>query len=268
MFENMDVASLVQTGVHYGTRVLGALLLLFIATRIGAMVQRRVVKLGSTDRFDETYAKFLGTVAYWGIFVMSGIACLGIFGVETTSFAAVIGAAGLAIGLAFQGSLSNLAAGAMLVIFRPFEVGHVVTAGGETGKVIEIGLFSVAMDTVDNRRIVIPNSGVFGGNITNMSHHTTRRVDVNVGCDYGADLKATRDALLKAAADVPNQTDDAAAVCTGLGASSVDWQVRIWVSSAEYFSAMETLTCAIKDRLDEVEIGIPYQTIDVNISKE
>ena len=267
MFSETQLTMLVETAVHYSTRVLGALVLLFIAMRVGRLVQGRIIALGATDRFDETLAKFLGSMAYWAIFVMSGIACLGIFGVQTTSFAAVIGAAGLAVGLAFQGSLSNLASGAMLLIFRPFAVGDVVTVAGETGCVQEIGLFTVTLDTPDLRRIILPNSGVFGGTIVNMSHHETRRVDVSVGCDYSAGLKETREALLKAAGDVADTVDEPQVVCTGLGASSVDWQVRVWVKGSAYFEAHERLTEATKERLDEVGIGIPYNTIDVNLTR-
>lgn len=267
MFENFNVAGLVELGVTYGTRVLGVLVFLFIATRVAKFARKMLTRQGDRGRIDPTMARFAGNAGYWLILVMSGIACLGIFGIETTSFAAILGAAGLAIGLAFQGSLSNLASGAMLVIFRPFSVGEVVRVAGEIGKVQEIELFTTTLDTPDNRRIIVPNSAVFGGAIENMSHHETRRVDVSVGTEYSASIDATREVLLKAAARIPNQTDDAAVALLSLGASSVDWQVRVWVQSSEYFSAMDALTQHVKDDLDAAGIGIPYQTFDVNLVK-
>lgn len=268
MLDSVDPSAVFELGTVYGTRLLGVLVFLFVASRAAKLVRNLMARQGDKGRMDPTIARFAGNSVYWLILIMSGIACLGIFGIETTSFAAVIGAAGLAIGLAFQGSLSNLASGVMLVIFRPFSVGEVVRIAGEVGKVHEVELFTTTLDTPDNRRIIVPNAAVFGGTIENISHHATRRVDVNVGADYGASIDVTREALLKAAARVPDQTDEAAAVLTGLGASSVDWQVRVWIRSAEYFAAMDALTQYVKEELDDAGIGIPYQTIDINLSKD
>lgn len=267
MFENFDTSGLIELATVYGTRVLGVLVFLFIASRIAKLARNLMSRQGDKGRMDATMAKFAGNGAYWLVIIMSGIACLGIFGIETTSFAAILGAAGLAIGLAFQGSLSNLASGAMLVIFRPFSVGEVVRVAGEVGKVHEIELFTTTLDTPDNRRIIVPNSAVFGGTIENISYHKTRRVDVSVGADYSASIDATRDALLKAAARIPDQTDDPAAVLLELGASSVDWQLRVWVKASEFWAVKAQLTQHVKEEMDAAGIGIPYQTIDVNLSQ-
>ncbi|MFT4705060.1 MAG: small conductance mechanosensitive channel [Bradymonadia bacterium] len=267
MPENFDFGPLIELATMYGVRVIGALVFLFIASKIASYARRHVDNLGESGKLDKTLARFAGNIAYYVVIAAAAIACLGIFGIETTSFAALIGAAGLAIGLAFQGSLSNLAAGVMLIVFRPFNVGDVVNVGGVTGKVDEIELFTTILDTADNRRIIMPNSVIFGGTIENITHHDTRRVDVSVGIDYSASIPETRAAMQKALDTIPNQTAANQVVLTGLGASSVDYQLRVWVPTAEYFSAQEALTVATKEQLDAVNIGIPYQTFDVNITK-
>jgi small conductance mechanosensitive channel len=178
-------------------------------------------------QIDETLTRFVGHLVRWLVILLAVLACLGVFGVQTTSFAAVIGAAGLAVGLAFQGTLSNFAAGVMLLVFRPFSVGDVVNAAGVLGKVQAIELFTVAIDTFDNRRIIIPNSSVFGSTIENVSYHPIRRADVDVGTDYTADIDQTRELLLAAAKSVEGGLEDPApdVFLAGLGASSVDWSV-------------------------------------------
>ena len=188
-------------------------------------------------KIEKTLAIFLGKLAKWGLLVLAVIACLGVFGVETTSFAAVIGASALAIGLAFQGSLSSLAAGVMLLIFHPFKVDDVVVVAGQLGKVVSISLFTTEMDTFDNRRIILPNSGIFGANIENITFHPTRRVDVAVGVEYSADIDKTRQVLEAAAKALPGKLDEPepAVVLLELGASSVDWSVRVWAKTEDYW---------------------------------
>lgn len=253
--------------VDYATRVGGVIVLLFIANWFSKWVGRTVEKRLGGRKFDPTLTRFFSSFARQAIMLLAVLACLGVFGVETTSFAAVIAAMGLAVGLAFQGSLSNFAAGVMLLVFRPFKVGDVVKAAGVTGKIIEIELFTTRMDTPDNRRLILPNSAVFGGTIENVTFHETRRVDLTVGCDYNADLRQSRALLQKVVAELEGALQDPApaVVLVNLGDSSVDWAVRVWCKTGDYFAVLERLTEAVKDALDGAKIGIPYPTMDVNI---
>ena len=152
----------VTLAIEYGTRVVGVLVVLFIAWLGAGWVGRTVLRSLERARFDSTLSRFLAKISRWAILLFTVLSCLSMFGIQTTSFAAVIGASALAIGLAFQGTLSNFASGAMLLLFRPFKVGDVVNVAGHTGTVFEIDLFSTTLDTPDNRRIILPNSKVYG----------------------------------------------------------------------------------------------------------
>lgn len=157
----------------------------------------------------------------------------------------------------------------MLLIFRPFKVGDVVSVSGVTGTVCEIDLFVTTFDTPDNRRIIVPNGSIFGSTIENISHHTTRRVDVAVGSDYGADIDTTREVLLQAAANVEHAHTDPppSVVLSELGASSIDWTVRVWVDAANYWAVKDALTRAVKYALDQANIGIPFPQMDVHVQQ-
>ncbi len=255
---------------QYATRVVGVLVLLFcswvVAAWVGVLVRRSCDRTG----IDLTLGKFFAKLARWAILVLAVLMCLGVFGVNTTSFAAVLAAAGLAVGLALQGTLANFASGVMLLIFRPFKVGDVITVCGQTGKVDEIELFTTALDTPDNRRLILPNGSVFGSTIENITHHSTRRVDVAVGVDYSAEIDRTRSVLLEAAKAVPDRLDDPEpqVVLTGLGASSVDWQVRLWCNAADYWPVKDAATRQVKVALDQAGIGIPFPQMDVHVDGE
>lgn len=253
--------------VGYGIKVLGVIAVMIIALILSGIISGLVSKALNKAKVDKTLGRFLGKMIRWLVLLLAGLGCLGMFGVDVTSFAAILAAAGFAIGMAFQGSLSNLAAGVMLLVFRPFKVDDVVNAAGQTGKIFEIGLFTVSMDTPDNRRIIIPNSAVFGSTIENISYHDTRRVDVAVGCDYSASLDQTREVLTAAAASVDGQVKEGAIVLAELGASSVDWVVRIWVPASDFFPKKEALTNAIKVHLDNAGIGIPFPQMDIHMDK-
>ncbi|MDC0936497.1 mechanosensitive ion channel [Pirellulales bacterium] len=218
-------------------------------------------------RFDETLTKFLAKLVRWLILLLVAIVCLGSLGVATTSFAAVIGAAGLAIGLAFQGTLSNFAAGGMLLIFRPYKVGDVVNIAGNLGKVHEIELFTTSLDTFDNRRIIIPNSEIYGAVIENITFHPVRRADVDVGTSYSADLDQTRAVLEAAVASVPQVVGDPepAVILTELGGSSINWSVRGWTRGDDFAAAKQGIIRAVKIALDEAGIEIPYPQMDVHV---
>ena len=253
--------------VSYGTRLVGVIVLVVVAWIVAGWVQRLIVRRLETTKFDATLAKFFANMARWVILVLAILAALGMFGVETTSFAALLGGAGLAVGLAFQGSLSNFAAGVMLLVFRPFKVGNVVKIAGVIGKVDEIELFFTTLDTSDNRRFILPNSQVFGAVIENVTFHERRRVDVPVGVDYSADVDTTREVLEAAAARIPDILSDPApkVVLASLGDSAVDWQVRVWCETANYYTVLEASIRETKLALDEAGIGIPFPQMDVHL---
>ena len=258
---------LIPTFTEYGIKLVGVIIVFAVAWIVANWTRRASRRLLRKAKIDETLAKFFSNVSRWMILLIAALACLGAFGIETTSFAAVLGAAGLAIGLAFQGSLSNLASGVMLLVFRPFSVGDVVNVAGQLGKIDEIDLMATTLDTFDNRRLIIPNAKVFGDIIENITHHDVRRADVDVGTDYGADLKTTREALEKACTDVPGQPDgrDPAVVLLSLGDSSIAWSVRVWSKTDDFGATKQALIEAVKNRLDEAGIGIPYPQMDVHV---
>ena len=253
--------------MRYVPSLVGVLVLLIVAYIVSGWIGKLVSKALEKAKIEKTLCAFLGSIARWALMVMAIIACLGVFGVETTSFAAVIGASALAIGLAFQGSLSNLAAGIMLMIFRPFKAGDAAVVCGHLGKIEHIDLFNTHMDTFDNRRIILPNSGVFGSTIENITFHPTRRVDIAVGVEYSADITATREALTRAATAVPGRLDDPEPqiILLSLGNSSVDWQVRVWCNTADYWVVWDAATKCVKETLDEAGLGIPFPQMDVHM---
>lgn len=254
--------------VQGGMRVALVLVILFVAMTMAGWVGSAVRTSLTKMRFDVTLAKFLAKLARWGVLLMAGLSCLGYFGVDVTTFAAVLGAAGFAVGLAFQGTLSNFAAGAMLLLFRPFKVGDVVNLDGQLGKVDEIELFTTTLDTFDNRRIMIPNSAVFGSTIENITYHPVRRVDIEVGAAYDADIDTTRRALEQAITEVEGglNTPEPAVVLVALGASSVDWKVQVWTPTGDYLGTKQSLIRSVKNRLDAAGIGIPFPQMDVHLN--
>lgn len=250
-------------------KALLVLILIFLAWTVSAWLSGMVSRGLRRVKFDETLTKFLAKLVRWGILLLVGVLCLSHFGIETTSFAAVIGAAGLAIGLAFQGTLSNFAAGAMLLIFRPYKVGDVVNVAGNLGKVFEIELFTTAIDTFDNRRFIVPNSQIYGAVIENITYHAKRRIEVAVGTSYDADIDETRSVLEHSITTVSQCVSDPepAVVLTGLGGSSVDWSVRAWATNDDFGEAKQALIRAVKVELDRAGIEIPYPHMDVQINQ-
>lgn len=250
-----------------GQPIAFAIVLIVVVLFVSSWIKGMTTKACRKASVEETLARFLGNMVRYLVLFAGGIAILGTMGVETSSFAAVLAAAGFAVGMALSGMLGNVAAGVMLLFFRPFKVGDVANAGGTTGKVIEIGLFTTTFDTPDNRRIIVPNGSIFGGTIENVSFHDTRRVAVAVGTDYGADIDKTREVLLaaaKACTDVL-QDPEPGVVLTGLGGSSIDWSVRVWCNAADFWAVTDQLTRDVKYALDNAEIGIPYPQMDVHI---
>jgi small conductance mechanosensitive channel len=258
---------MMQLTAEYAPRLLGGILAIFLAFRLAGWAKRAIQSKLSSRNFDATLTRFFAGFARSMVLLGSALAILGIFGVETTAFAAVIGAAALAIGLAFQGTLGNFSAGIMLLVFRPFKVGDFVEVGGHVGVIAEVGIFTTEFDTPDGRHTVMPNGKIFGDTIVNMSHNANRRVDIKVGADYGADLDATKKALEKAIPNIPGALaePEPQIFLHELGDSSVNWQVRIWARSADYWNVWQAATRATKMAMDEAGIGIPFPQMDVHV---
>ena len=262
---------IIRFSAAYGLRVLGAVVLLAVAWIVSRWVRRRVARALNRPKLDATFAKFVSHSAGWAVLVLALVATLSIFGVETNSVVAALGALGIAVGLAVQGSLSNLAAGMMLLILRPFKVGDTITVagvgggGGVTGKVDSIELFSTRIDTPDNRRVILPNSQIFGSAIDNHTHHHTRQVLVTIGVDYGADTETVRATLLRATESVAGRIASPAptAILQALSASSVDWQIGVWCATPDAAKVRERLLIAVKAALDEQGIAIPFPQAQV-----
>ena len=248
-----------------------AILILLVAYFLANLLAR-VVSAPIRSRVDETLGRFMSRLVFYAIMVFALLGVLGMFGVSVTSFAAVIAAAGFAIGLAFQGTLSNFAAGILLLVFRPYKVGDVISAAGITAKVFEIDLFTTKFDTPDNRRFIVPNSAIASGTIENISFHQQRRIEVAVGVDYSASLDQTRDVLTAAAESlnefvIEGEGRGFQIVMGDLGASAVDWKVRFWTKAEDFWPVKEKLTAAVKDHLDQAGIGIPFPQMDVHLDK-
>jgi small conductance mechanosensitive channel len=258
----------VSIGMGAGMRAALVLVLLTLAWTLAGWASNMVRMSLRRLKFDETLTLFMAKLAKWSVLLLAGLACLSKFGVETTSFAAVIGATGFAIGLAFQGTLSNFASGAMLLIFRPYKVGDVVEIADKKGVVDEIELFTTTIDTFDNRRIIIPNSEIYGSVIENITYHNSRRIDVEVGVSYSADIDETRRVLTEAANATAGASIDPepAIVLSGLGASSVDWSIRVWGPTSDYLSIKQSLLREVKMGLDQANIEIPFPQMDVHLS--
>lgn len=245
---------------EYGFRAVGAIVFLlfslWFAKWVGNLVRRGLER----GRVEITLVAFLSKAARIAIVVMAVVTCLSIFGVPSTMFATAIGAAGLAIGLGLQGSLSNISAGAMLAIFRPFRIGDVVVLSGHTGKVAEIDLFTTRIDTGDNRRIILPNSEVFGKVIENMTYNPVRRTEFVVGVDYGADLDRTRAVLEEAVQKTPGRaiTPAPAVVLSGFGDSAVNWTIWVWAAKADFLSVKQAAAREVWYALEKAGIGIPF----------
>ena len=256
--------SIAETFGSFGPLVINALKALvilvigwFIARTASAWVRRRVM---SNPNIDDTIGSFVASILKWVILLIVLIAVLGLFGIEATSLVAILGAATLAIGLALQGTLSDIAAGFMLIIFRPYKLGQFVDIGGTSGTVKDVNLFITELVTPDNVQIIVPNGQAWGKVITNFSTHDKRRLDLTFGIDYGDDAdKAIKIIIEIASADERVHSDPAPWVrVVNLGDSSVDLGVRLWCDAADYWELKFHMTKAVKEAFDRDEISIPY----------
>lgn len=267
-----DTGAMMDLFQQYGIPLISALVIIIVAFIAGKILSGMVRRAAEKAKIDLTLSRFFGKLVYYLVLIVGGMFALSKFGIEVTSFAAILAAAGFAVGMALSGTLSNFASGAMLLIFRPFKVGDVINAAGVTAKVNEIELFTTTLDTPDNRRIIVPNSSIYGGTIENITFHPERRCDVAVGCDYSASIDETRAVLEKAAESlnemmVAGEGRGYQIVLGDLGDSCVNWTVRFWCKAEDYWGVKEALTRAVKMHLDDANIGIPFPQMDIHLDK-
>ncbi|MCA9199285.1 MAG: mechanosensitive ion channel [Planctomycetales bacterium] len=247
--------------------VLPAVAIFFVGQWVAKYATRLLAQALRRAKLDETLSKFLCRLGYAAMMVGVSITALKSLGVDTTTFAAVVAASGLAIGLAFQGTLSNFAAGVMIIIFRPFKVGDFVEVAGSKGKVEEIHIFSTLMNSPDNVKTFVPNGSIIAGNITNYSYEPTRRVDLVFGCGYGDDLRAVKQFLIETVNSHPLVLHDPEPVVAvnELGDNSVNFVVRPWVRSEDYWTVRWDLIEQVKLGFDQrgFEIPFPQRTLHV-----
>jgi len=251
----------------WGLRAIGGVAVLAVGLMFARSVRRALTRVFDKTEMDVTLEKFLTSLFYYLIMTMAGVAALGMMGIQMASVLTIMGAAGLAVGLALQGTLSNVAAGGMLLIFRPFKVGDYVDAGGTAGTISSIGLFATTLNTPDNVHIIVPNSGIYGGTIRNFSHHETRRNDMVVGISYDDDIGLAMDTIRSVldAEDRVLQDPEYVVAVSELADSSVNIVVRPWCKAADYWNLRFDLTRTFKERLEAAGCSIPYPQRDVHL---
>jgi small conductance mechanosensitive channel len=252
---------------RYGLKVLGAIAILIIGRIAAGIVAGGVRKALQRANVDPSLTGFLVALTRAAVVVFAVIAALSAFGIETASFVAVLGAAGFAIGFALQGSLGNFAAGVMILVFRPFKVGDFISAGGSTGSVKEVGIFTTTMHTPDNQKIIVPNGAIMSGTITNVNANDTRRVDLVAGIGYGDDMAKAKEVLENLLENHPKVLKEPAYTVqvTALADSSVNFIVRPWVNTPDYWPTYWELTRCIKEEFDKNGISIPFPQRDVHL---
>ena len=267
----MEVQQLIakgyELGTEFGVNILAALAVFIIGRWVIKYLKKLILRVMEKRGVDATLTKFVANLAYVALLAFVIIAALGMLGIQTTSFIAVLGAAGLAVGLALQGSLSNFAAGVLLIIFRPFKVGDFIEGAGVAGVVEEIQIFTTQLKTPDNKTIIIPNAKITGDNIVNYTVKGTRRADMVFGIGYEDDIDKARDIITdilskdeRVLKDPPLQV-----AVSELGDSSVNFVVRAWVNAADYWGLVFDTTETVKKRFDAESISIPFPQRDVHL---
>jgi small conductance mechanosensitive channel len=251
----------------WGLKVIAAIAIFIIGRWVAKGVRVGVRRMMKKTDVDPIVIGFVGSITYIALLAFVIVAALGQLGIQTTSFIAILGAAGLAIGLALQGSLANFAAGFLMIIFRPFKVGDFIEGAGVAGVVETIQIFTTTLKTGDNKTIIIPNAKLSGDNIINYSAQMRRRVDMTVGVAYDADLSKVRDVLkdiISKEARVHSDPEPLIAVAE-LADNSVNFVVRVWTDTGDYWGVKFSMTETIKNRFDEAGIGIPFPQRDLHI---
>jgi small conductance mechanosensitive channel len=256
--------------IHYTIQGVFAAIILFIGVRIARFCESLTEKAFEKKKVDKAVGSFVANIIYALVFAATILMALSQVGIETTSFIAILGAAGLAVGLALQGSLSNFASGVLIIILRPFKSGDYIEAGGRAGSVQKIEIFSTELRTPDNKVIIMPNSAIMSGPIVNFSRETTRRIDLVIGVSYDSDLKKAKEVLQAVLDNEPRVLKDPAytVAVQELAASSVNFVVRPWVNTSEFWPTYFSLVENIKLALDENNITIPFPQMDVHLHKD
>ncbi|MCH8980456.1 mechanosensitive ion channel [candidate division KSB1 bacterium] len=258
-----------MAGLDFGMKALIALVIFFVGRMIARLVTKGLHNVMQSQEVDKILETFVCNLAYWALMLFVIIASINQIGVQTTSLIAIMGAAGLAIGLALQGSLANFAAGVLIIMFRPYRVGDFVEAAGISGTVLQVQILTTILKTGDNKQIIVPNGQIMNSIITNFSANDTRRVEMTVGVSYDDDLDKVRSTLqdLVNADDRILKDPECLIAVSELADSSVNFIVRPWVNRADYSSVKFDLTEAIKKRFDKEGISFPFPQQDVHIYK-
>ena len=255
------------TGLDFAINLVTAIVIFYVGRLVVRILTRGMRKVLEAQNVDKTLVTFVSNLTSMVLLTVVIIAAVGALGVQTTSFIAILGAAGLAIGLALQGSLSNFAAGVLIVLFRPYKVGDWIEAAGISGSVEEVQILTTVLKTGDNKQVIVPNAQIMNSIITNYSANDTRRVDMVVGVSYDDDLDKVRSTLEELVAAEDRILDDPA--CTiavsALADSSVNFVVRPWVKTSDYWGVNFELTEAIKKRFDKEGISFPFPQQDVHL---
>ena len=253
-------------------RILIALVILWIGWKLIKVLANFLQKIFAKRNLDVSLQSFLQSLISITLKVLLIITVADMIGIQMTSFIAILGAAGLAVGMALQGTLQNFAGGVIILILKPYKVGDFIEQGGTSGVVKEIQIFSTILQTVDNKIVIVPNTQLATGTLTNYTRANKRRVDISVGIAYGSDVEQARRVLLDLAnahPDVFKEGADApAVVCTSLGSSSVDLQLRVWVATDNYWPVSSTLTQGVYEALGKNGIEIPFNQLQVHINKD
>ena len=271
LIESLNISQYLPAVIAGATNVLFAVIILFVGFFVAKKVNNFIVKTGEKyDNLDNTLFRFLGSLGKYIVLAIVAIAVLNQFGVQTASIIALLGAAGLAVGLALQGTLSNLAAGVMLLIFRPYKVGDFIDAANRFGNVQEIDLFTTILQTFDNQQIIIPNSQIWGSQIINHSHHNVRGVDMHFGVAYKENTDVVRKVIDSVLAAHPHILKDPAPFVEveTLNDSSVDFLVRPFCQGEHYFDILYSVPEQIKKALDAEGIEIPFPQREVRVMND
>ena len=263
------VMKLQEWVTFYGLKIIAAIVILILGRIAAGLARSLVRKVLRKGKVDETLISFLASLTYIGVLAFIVIAAVAQLGVQTASFVAVLGAAGLAVGLALQGSLANFAAGVLMIIFKPFKVGDYVTAGGVSGSVEAIGIFTTELKSPDNRKIIVPNAKVTGDSIVNFSAKEQRRIDMIAGVSYSDDLSKVKQVLEGIMAEDDRILKDPAPTIglLEMADSSINFAVRPWVKTADYWDVFFATQEKIKQRFDAEGISIPFPQRDVHLYK-
>jgi len=261
------LVKLQTVGFELALNVLAGLAIFLIGRALVGLIDKGIRRVMRARAVDPILESFIATFVYWALLAFVIIAAISKVGIQTASLIAVLGAAGLAVGLALQGSLANFAAGVLIVIFRPYRVGDWVEAAGVSGSVVQVQLLTTVLKSADNKQIVVPNGQIMNSIITNYSAHPTRRIDMLVGVSYDDDIETVRSTIRELVeADERILAEPACQIVVAeLGESSVDINVRPWVDTDNYWPVKFDLTEKIKTRFDEVGISIPFPQRDIHI---